>query len=200
MFSALLMVLPHPQNHSLYYYGGTIQAWIVFCWCQGSSLPLQGKKYVQMRDEYIFGCREAISGEDWIFNEPRKVLNVIRPLKLSSVVLYGCDWVLYFHKVDYFCYTPVGEGHDHFTRITNISNLTLCTYKLKPQPPPLQSLGQCGLTSLQILTYPTLFGWLRSPPRWGNVCDWRTNFINMSNFPLVYWQTLLKQKPNIILD
>ena len=41
---SLLIVLPHPQNHNLYYHGGTIQAWIVFSWCQGSSMALEGKK------------------------------------------------------------------------------------------------------------------------------------------------------------
>ena len=96
MFSALLVLFPYPQNHSLYYYGGTIQTWIVFGWCQGSSLPLQGKKYVQMCDEHISGCREVISGKDWILNEPKKVFNGIRPLKLSSVVLCECVRGLYF--------------------------------------------------------------------------------------------------------
>ena len=40
----------------------------------------------------------------------------------------GVFEVFIFYKVDYFGYTQVGEGHDHFTRSTNISNLTLCTY------------------------------------------------------------------------
>lgn len=160
LFSALLIVLPLPQNHSLYYHGRTIQTWI-FRLMPRLIPTLSRKKYVQMRPEHISGCRKTTSGKDWIFYEPKKVFNVIRPLKLSSVVLYVCVWGLYFSQELTIYATPRWErGTTSLIKALIFLTWRLCTWTETPTPTPSQLRPRwgIGLTSVQILTYPTLLG------------------------------------------
>ena len=105
--------------------------WIVFGWCQSVPLPLLGQIYVQTNILPVVARQlaEKIEFNDFkkALNKPSPNLTVIRSLKLS-LVIWVCFKVFVLHKVGLLLlsvqsgYTLVGEGHNHFTCSTNISN------------------------------------------------------------------------------
>ena len=74
----------------------------------------------------------------------------------------------------------------------------LCTYQLKPRPPHPGPRWGFDLTSLQILanSHHTGAYWLvKPPPRWGNLFNSLTDFINISlEFSTSLLTNLLEQK------